>query len=118
MTAVTQVQRQISELRKTLGSPKLIETQLPGYAIRLGSGQLDLDRFERKAGEGGAALDRGQAEIAAELLREADELSGFPHMGVGRIPLESITKDTGTCVSGMTRSCTPGGGRRPEPHHR
>ena len=36
VTAVTQVQRQISELRKVLGA-SAIETRAPGYVIRLAS---------------------------------------------------------------------------------
>jgi DNA-binding SARP family transcriptional activator len=35
VTAVTQVQRQISELRKLLGSSSGIETRSPGYVIRV-----------------------------------------------------------------------------------
>jgi DNA-binding SARP family transcriptional activator len=35
VTAVTQVQRQVSELRKALGSASLVETRPPGYAIRI-----------------------------------------------------------------------------------
>src|SRR3954465_9978072 len=44
-TAVTQVQRQVSDLRKDLGAA--IETRAPGYVLRLEPGGLDLDRFER-----------------------------------------------------------------------
>src|SRR5262249_47243160 len=51
VTAVTQVQRQVSELRKALGSEAPIETRSPGYAIRLDHDQFDLSRFERAAGE-------------------------------------------------------------------
>lgn len=71
VTAVTQVQRQISDLRKTLGTGAAIETRPPGYLIRVGDAQVDLHRFERLAEEGRHALDRGDPEGAAELLREA-----------------------------------------------
>ena len=71
VTAVTQVQRQISDLRKTLGAGAAIETRPPGYLLRVGSEQVDLHRFERLADEGRHALDRGDADAAAELLREA-----------------------------------------------
>src|SRR5207253_2598329 len=47
VTALKQVQRQISELRKALGPASGIETRSPGYVIRLSSGQLDLTAFER-----------------------------------------------------------------------
>jgi DNA-binding SARP family transcriptional activator len=71
VTAVTQVQRQISELRKTLGSASAIETRSPGYVIRLASEQLDLNRFERQTHDASQALVRGEAEQAADLLRQA-----------------------------------------------
>src|SRR5690242_12954522 len=40
VTAVTQVQKQISDLRRLLGPGSGIVTRSPGYMIRLGSGQL------------------------------------------------------------------------------
>jgi hypothetical protein len=67
VTAVTQVQRQMSELRKTLGSPSAVETRPPGYAIRLSPDQLDLARFERQVEEGGQAFERGNTRLAAEI---------------------------------------------------
>jgi DNA-binding SARP family transcriptional activator len=70
VTAVTQVQRQISELRKALGAESLIETRSPGYVIRLQPDQLDLHRFERLADEAA----RGEPRLAVELLREALDL--------------------------------------------
>jgi DNA-binding SARP family transcriptional activator len=71
VTAVTQVQRQISELRRALGAPSVIETRSPGYVIRLSPEQLDLHRFERLTEEAGRALSDGQAAVAARLLRKA-----------------------------------------------
>ena len=71
VTAVTQVQRQISELRRALRAPSAIETRSPGYLVRLAPEQLDLHRFERLAEEAGGALARGEAEVAARLLRDA-----------------------------------------------
>jgi DNA-binding SARP family transcriptional activator len=69
-TAVTQVQRQISELRKALGQESIIETRPPGYVIRLEHGQFDLHRFERLADDA-----RGEEpRLAAELLRQALDL--------------------------------------------
>ena len=67
VTAVTQVQRQISELRKALGAESTIDTQPPGYVIRLAPEQLDLHRFERLTDEAGPA----EARLAVGLLREA-----------------------------------------------
>jgi DNA-binding SARP family transcriptional activator len=74
VTAVTQVQRQISELRKIIGAASPIETRPPGYVLRLAPEQLDLKRFERLAGEGSRALERGDPAQAVERLARALEL--------------------------------------------
>jgi DNA-binding SARP family transcriptional activator len=71
VTAVTQVQRQISELRKLIGAAQAIETRPPGYVLRLAPEQLDLHRFERLAAEAGTSLENGDARVAAQLLRDA-----------------------------------------------
>jgi DNA-binding SARP family transcriptional activator len=71
VTAVAQVQRQISELRKALGPDAPIETRPPGYVIRVSEDELDLTRFERGSEAALAALSRGDVERAAQLLREA-----------------------------------------------
>jgi DNA-binding SARP family transcriptional activator len=71
ITAVNQVQRQVFALRQALGPGAGIETRSPGYLIRLGPEQLDLDRFERLAGGAADALARGAAQQAADWLREA-----------------------------------------------
>jgi DNA-binding SARP family transcriptional activator len=71
VTALKQVQRQVSELRKVLGSTSGIETRSPGYVIRLAPEQLDLTIFERAAANGIEALGAGEAQRAAELLRRA-----------------------------------------------
>jgi DNA-binding SARP family transcriptional activator len=70
VTAVTQVQRQVSELRRLLQEP-VIETRAPGYAIHLTPDQLDLSRFERRVEEATELLARGEADDARELLGEA-----------------------------------------------
>lgn len=71
VTAVTQVQRQISELRKAIGSEPVIETRSPGYVIRLSPDQLDLNQFERWTEEARRALAQGEAQSAAAQLRRA-----------------------------------------------
>jgi DNA-binding SARP family transcriptional activator len=71
VTALKQVQRQVSELRKALRLASAIETRSPGYAIRLAPAQLDLTIFERVAADGAEALAAGEAQRAAELLRRA-----------------------------------------------
>jgi len=70
-TAVTQVQRHVSELRKLLGSAAGIETRAPGYVIRVSPDQHDLNRFERSTEEASHALARGEAQVASDLLRGA-----------------------------------------------
>ena len=71
VTAVTQVQRQISDLRKLLGTAQTVETRAPGYVLRLTSEQLDLQRFERLTAEATRSLAAGEPQRAADLLREA-----------------------------------------------
>jgi DNA-binding SARP family transcriptional activator len=70
VTAVTQVQRQISELRKALGAESAIETRSPGYLMRLRPEQLDLHRFERLTEKAA----RGDARLAVDLLGKALDL--------------------------------------------
>jgi DNA-binding SARP family transcriptional activator len=67
VTAVTQVQRQVSDLRKLLGEDA-IATRPPGYVLRVTDEQFDLARFEQltSSGDLGAlrdalALWRGRA---------------------------------------------------------
>jgi DNA-binding SARP family transcriptional activator len=73
VTAVTQVQRQVSDLRKLLGAAT-IETRSPGYLLHIEPGRLDLDRFEQWTSEGGQALVRSDAQASSELFRRALEL--------------------------------------------
>ena len=71
VTALKQVQRQISDLRKLLGQAGGIETRSPGYTIRLAPEQFDLSAFERLTADGSEALAAGDARRARELLTEA-----------------------------------------------
>ncbi|MEP6812995.1 MAG: AfsR/SARP family transcriptional regulator, partial [Actinomycetota bacterium] len=70
VTAVTQVQRQVSDLRKALGA-SVIETRSPGYVLRVEPDGLDLDRFERWTSEAAQAVGRSEHESAADLLGQA-----------------------------------------------
>ena len=91
VTAVTQVQRQISELRRALGA-SVIETRAPGYVIRLAPEQLDLKRFERRAEEASRALDTGDAPSAARLLEDALDLwRGPPLADLAHQPFTQIS---------------------------
>jgi DNA-binding SARP family transcriptional activator len=95
VTAVTQVQRQISELRKVLGA-STIETRAPGYVIRLAPEQLDLKRFEHRAEEATRALATGDARTATRLLADALDvwrgppLADLAHEPFAQIPIERL----------------------------
>jgi DNA-binding SARP family transcriptional activator len=83
-TAVTQVQRQISELRKVIGDASAIETRSPGYALRISAAALDLHEFELLAEQGSDALAQGDPERAAAVFRQALALwRGEPLADVG-----------------------------------
>jgi DNA-binding SARP family transcriptional activator len=92
VTAVTQVQRQISDLRKAFGTEADIETRPPGYVIRLKPGQLDLQRFEHLLDDAG----RADPQAATELLREAlalwrgTPLADLAYEPFARAPVERL----------------------------
>ena len=69
-TATKTVQVYISRLRKALGDDRLL-TRGPGYVLELDPEQLDANQFERLAADGRAALARGDAGAASDLLRQA-----------------------------------------------
>jgi YVTN family beta-propeller protein len=69
-TATKTVQVYVSRLRKALGDGVLI-TRNGGYALELDADDVDADRFEGLARDGQDALERGDAEAAAEALRGA-----------------------------------------------
>jgi DNA-binding SARP family transcriptional activator len=77
-TAANTLQVYVGKLRKALepgrarGAPaEVLITRAPGYMLRVEAGQLDADRFERLLAEGGRAREAGEAQLAAEALREA-----------------------------------------------
>ena len=74
-TATKALQGYVSQLRKALGADRL-QTQAPGYSLRVEDGELDLDRFERQVGEGRELLAAGDAKNAAKRLDEALALWG------------------------------------------
>jgi YVTN family beta-propeller protein len=72
-TAVKTVQVYVSQLRKALRADDAegpLLTRSHGYVLRVAPGELDLERFERALVDGRRALDRGDPERAAELLRD------------------------------------------------
>ena len=80
-TAATAVQVYVSRLRKALPAGAL-ETQAPGYVVRVRAGELDLERFEALAREGRArealALWRGAPA-------EGFDLGGFARAEAHRV---------------------------------
>lgn len=78
VSAVTQVHRQISELRMLLeperapgSAGSVVETRPPGYRIHVAPDALDLLIVERLADDAGSALVSGDAEAAVALYRQA-----------------------------------------------
>jgi DNA-binding SARP family transcriptional activator len=69
-TATSALQVYVSQLRKAIGHDRVL-TKSPGYSLRVEDGELDLDRFEQLVGEGRELLGEGDAEAAAERLRQA-----------------------------------------------
>ena len=70
VTAVTQVHKQVAELRKVLGS-EAIRTQSSGYVINLTQKQFDLARFEGLLTDAADAMSRSDAASAATFLQDA-----------------------------------------------
>jgi DNA-binding SARP family transcriptional activator len=68
--AVKTVQVHVSRLRKALADPDAVATTPAGYRLRVRPGELDAERFARSVEEGRRALDAGDAERAAVLVRE------------------------------------------------
>jgi DNA-binding SARP family transcriptional activator len=67
-SGVTALQVRVSQLRKALGpAAERLETRPPGYLLRVGPDELDLDRFTRLLDD----ADGAQPAVAAERLREA-----------------------------------------------
>ena len=52
------------------GGPELLVTRTPGYVLLIENDQLDLRRFEALVAEGRRLLEQGEAERAAEPVRE------------------------------------------------
>ena len=67
-SGVTALQVRVSQLRKALGSAaERLETKPPGYVLRVGPEELDLDRFTRLLDQ----ADGAEPSVAAHKLREA-----------------------------------------------
>jgi DNA-binding SARP family transcriptional activator len=67
-SGVAALQVRVSQLRKALVlAAERLETRPPGYVLRLGQNELDLERFSRLVAE----ADGAEPAVAAEQLREA-----------------------------------------------
>jgi predicted ATPase/DNA-binding SARP family transcriptional activator len=85
-SALSSLQVYVHGLRKQLDRGR-IETRGSGYVLPVGSGELDLHRFDRLVSDGRAALEKGAASVAAERLDEALLLwRGDP---LGDLPFEA-----------------------------
>ena len=69
-SAANSVQVYVSKLRKLLGEDGGLATEQPGYILRVASGAVDIEEFERLLAEGKAALrSESFAEAEASLAR-------------------------------------------------
>ncbi len=91
-TATKALQVYVSQLRKAIGADRL-STKPPGYSLRVEQGELDLDRFEQLARDGRERLSAGDAEVAAERLREALALWRGP--AFAEFQAEPFARDAG-----------------------
>jgi DNA-binding SARP family transcriptional activator/WD40 repeat protein len=69
--AIKNVQVHVSRLRKALGDGAVIETTPAGYCLRVGPGELDVERFDELVEDGRRALADGDPQRAVALVREA-----------------------------------------------
>ena len=73
-SAVKTIQVYVARLRKALGDPDVLDTTAAGYRLRVRSGELDAERFERQVADARQALEEGRAQQAAAHLRESLDL--------------------------------------------
>ena len=78
-SAMHSLEVQVSKLRGLLaGNGARLQTRPGGYVLRVDPGELDVERFERLAEDGHAALLAGDAARAARVLREALAMARGP----------------------------------------
>lgn len=76
--AISSVRAYVANLRRVLGPESLVTTSY-GYRLELGTGDLDVDRFESLAAAGRIESQNGNHARACELLSEAmDVWTGQP----------------------------------------
>jgi DNA-binding SARP family transcriptional activator len=88
-TAAKALQGHISQLRKALGADRVV-TKPPGYSLRVGDGELDLDRFEQLVREGRERLAAGDAKAASRELESALALWRGPSPGLDERRLAAL----------------------------
>jgi len=88
-TATKALQGHISQLRKILGADRVI-TQAPGYSLRVGEGELDLDLFQQLVGKGRERLAAGDAKGASRDLEDALALWRGPAPGLDERRLAAL----------------------------
>ncbi len=64
------LQAQIGQLRRTLGAGAIVTTEA-GYALAIGSGDVDVVRFEQLVAKGRFLSEAGEAALASAALGEA-----------------------------------------------
>ena len=82
--AAANLQVRLSELRGALraaGEAGRLVTRPPGYVLRAAPDEVDATRFEELAGQGRAALESGDAPLAAKRLHAALALWRGPALG-------------------------------------
>jgi DNA-binding SARP family transcriptional activator len=95
-TVATALNVYVSKLRKILGSAgaqDILETQEPGYMLRVASGQLDAHRFDELAAAGRRALEAGDQDEASAKLDEA--LSLWRGRALDDLPEEEFARRAG-----------------------
>ena len=70
-SAANSVQVYVSKLRKLLGEDGGLATEQPGYILRVASGAVDIEEFERLLAEGKAALRSESFAVAEASLARA-----------------------------------------------
>jgi predicted ATPase/DNA-binding SARP family transcriptional activator len=65
------LQTLVSRLRRSLGDPGAIVQSQAGYRLAVSAADVDVNRFERLAADGAAALRRGEHREAGRALTEA-----------------------------------------------
>ena len=93
------LQAQIGQLRRTLGAEAIVTTEA-GYALTIGSGDVDVIRFEQLVAKGRRLAEEGEAALASAALGEAlglrrgEPLAEFAYAGFAaaeRAHLDELT---------------------------